>query len=89
MRGPSEGSLMTKLDAVAAMKLLDGGSAITMAAHVVALLPHGGRRVRLINGHDLDVLPAVRHGRAATLIGDVVSIRLAPGQLHGWRLVEA
>lgn len=79
---------MTKLDVAAVTKLPDGGGAITMAAHVVALLPHGGRRVRLINGHDLDVLPGLPHGRAATLIGDVVSIRLAPGQLHGWRLVE-
>lgn len=58
----------------------------TMAAHVTALLPRGGRRVRLVNGHELDVLGPDERTHIAALIGDAVWIErgLAPHQ--GWRL---
>lgn len=58
---------------------------ITMAAHVIALLPRGGRRVRLANNHELDVSAAAGR-QAISLLGDVVFIERVPGQLHGWRL---
>lgn len=59
---------------------------ISMFAHVVGLLPRGGRRVRLANAHELDVLGVAGCPSEVSLIGDVVTIELAPGQLQGWRL---
>lgn len=64
-----------------------GQNPITMAAHIVALLPQGGRRVRLANNHELDVLGSARRSSEVSLIGDVVTVQLASGQLHGWRLI--
>lgn len=63
-------------------------TAIILSAHVTELLPHGGRRVRLVNGHELDVLPADPREPGATLVGDIVSVALAPNQLRGWRMIK-
>ena len=76
-----------KLHEITARNTPVGETSITLAGHVVGLLPRGGRRVRLANEHELDVL-GVKGGRLeVSLIGDVVSIELSPGQLHGWRLI--
>lgn len=64
-----------------------GGDSITLAAHVVELLPHGGRRVRLSNMHEMDVLRVRGRETEVSLIGDIVTIGLAPGAVHGWRLI--
>jgi translation initiation factor IF-1 len=79
---------MKKLHEITARNTPAGANPIAMGAYVVALLPHGGRRVRLANDHELDVLAAGGRQSEAHLIGDVVSIELAPGQLHGWRLAK-
>lgn len=58
----------------------------TMAAHITALLPRGGRRVRLVNGHELDVLGPAKRTHIAALIGDVVWIERSLAPRQGWRL---
>ncbi|MBL7466213.1 hypothetical protein INQ08_23625, partial [Escherichia coli] len=47
-----------------------------MAAHVVGLLPQGGRRVRLANDHELDVLAEGGRRTELSRIGDIVAITL-------------
>lgn len=63
-----------------------GQGSITLVGHVVELLPQGGRRVRLTNMHEMDVLRVGGRENEVSLIGDIVTISLAPGQVHGWRL---
>lgn len=75
-----------KLHELTAKNTPAGQNPITMAGHVVGLLPHGGRRVRLANDHEMDVLGTGERQAECSLIGDVVAITLGPGQLHGWRL---
>lgn len=75
-----------KLHEITARKTPAGQHPITMAAQVVALLPLGGRRVRLANGHELDVLRASGRPPEVSLIGDIVDVMLGSGQLLGWRL---
>ena len=70
-----------KLHEITARKTPAGHHPITMAAQVVALLPLGGRRVRLANGHELDVLRASGRSQEVSLIGDVVdSLRQTPSE---------
>lgn len=76
-----------KLHEITARNTPTDPNPITMFGHVVGLLHQGGRRVRLANNHELDVLRAGRRQFEVSLIGDVVEIALAPGQLLGWRLV--
>lgn len=76
-----------KLYELTAKNTREGQNPISMAAHVVGILPQGGRRVRLANNHELDVLGAGGRRSERSLIGDVVAVTLEPGQLHGWRLV--
>jgi translation initiation factor IF-1 len=76
-----------KLYEITARNTLPGQTPIAMAAHVIELLPQGGRRVRLANNHELDVLGSGRRSSEVSLVGDVVTVQLASGQLHGWRLV--
>ena len=75
-----------KLHEITARNTPAGQHAITMAAQAVALLPLGGRRVRLANGHEMDVLRASGKPPEVSLIGDVVDVILNSGQLLGWRL---
>lgn len=75
-----------KLHEITLKNTPEGQNPITMAAHVVALLPQGGRRVRLANDHELDVLAEGGRRSEVSRIGDVVTVTLGPGQLHGWRL---
>ncbi|MGO4408896.1 MULTISPECIES: hypothetical protein [unclassified Brevundimonas] len=77
-----------KLHEITARNTPAGHNPITMAAHVVGLLPQGGRRVRLANNHELDVLGVGDRQSEVSLIGDVVAVTLGPGQLHGWRLAS-
>ncbi|MNK98601.1 hypothetical protein D3C87_1189700 [compost metagenome] len=77
---------LIRLHEITARNTPSGHNPITMAAHVIALLPQGGRRVRLANNHELDVLGSGRRSSEISLIGDVVAVTLASGQLHGWRL---
>ncbi|MNN53942.1 hypothetical protein D3C81_1687300 [compost metagenome] len=77
---------LTKLYEITAKRSPLGSNPITMVAHVIGLLPQGGRRVRLSNNHEMDVLRDGGRNTEVSLIGDIVTITIAPGQLHGWRL---
>lgn len=52
------------------------------------LLPHGGRRVRLDNGHILTALAADPPWAGITLMGDLVRVELGLNELEGWRLAS-
>jgi hypothetical protein len=75
-----------KLHELTAKNAPSGDNPISMVAHVIGLLPQGGRRVRLSNNHEMDVLREGGRSAEVSLIGDIVTITLAPGQVHGWRL---
>lgn len=77
---------LNKLHEITAKRTPVGSNPITMVAHIIGLLPQGGRRVRLANNHEMDVLRVGGRNTEVSLIGDVVTITIAPGQLHGWRL---
>lgn len=60
----------------------------TLQAHVVGLLPLGGRRVRLVNGIEIDVMGPLTRSSLQALIGDVISIEFDTGVCGGWRLAD-
>lgn len=50
------------------------------------LLPLGGRKVRLDNGHVVTVLPTLGSPQGVSGLGDPVVVEIAFNQLKGWRL---
>lgn len=60
----------------------------TLQAHVVRLLPLGGRRARLVNGIEMDVMGPLTRSRLQALIGDIISIELDASVCGGWRLAN-
>lgn len=58
----------------------------SLQGHVVELLPLGGRRVRLVNGAEMDVMGPLARSRCQALIGDVILIEFHTGVGGGWRL---
>lgn len=52
------------------------------------LLPLGGRKVRLDNGHVVSVLPSLGSPNGLSLLGDRVVVEIAFNQLKGWRLAR-
>ena len=52
------------------------------------LLPLGGRKVRLDNGHIVTVLPTLSAPNGVSLLGDRVVVEIAFNQLKGWRLAR-
>ncbi|KAK0354747.1 hypothetical protein LTR94_011209 [Friedmanniomyces endolithicus] len=55
---------------------------------VTKLLPLGGRKVRLDNGHIVTVLPTLGAPNGVSLLGDRVVVEIAFNQLKGWRLAR-
>ena len=60
--------------------------AIAFDGEITRLLPLGGRRVRLDNGHLITVLPSLGAQTGVSLLGDRVTVEIAFNQLKGWRL---
>lgn len=60
--------------------------AIAFEGEITRLLPLGGRRVRLDNGHLITVLPSLGAQTGVSLLGDRVTVEIAFNQLKGWRL---
>ncbi|MFN7111003.1 MAG: hypothetical protein ACK4M2_05145 [Brevundimonas sp.] len=52
------------------------------------LLPLGGRKVRLDNGHVVTVLPTLGAPQGVSGLGDPVVVEIAFNQLKGWRLAR-
>ena len=59
---------------------------IAFDGEVIKLMPLGGRRVRLDNGHLITVLPSLGAQTGVSLLGDRVTVEIAFNQLKGWRL---
>ena len=59
--------------------------AIAFDGEITRLLPLGGRRVRLDNGHLITVLPSLGAQTGVSLLGDRVTVEIAFNQLKGWR----
>jgi hypothetical protein len=55
---------------------------------VTKLLPLGGRKVRLDNGHVVTVLPTLGSPNGVSGLGDQVVVEIAFNQLKGWRLAR-
>jgi hypothetical protein len=55
---------------------------------VTRLLPLGGRKVRLDNGHVITVLPTLGAPNGVSLLGERVVVEIAFNQLKGWRLAR-
>jgi hypothetical protein len=55
---------------------------------VTKLLPLGGRKVRLDNGHVVTVLPTLGSPQGVAGVGDPVVVEIAFNQLKGWRLAR-
>ena len=60
--------------------------AIAFDGEITRLLPLGGRRVRLDNGHLITVLPSLGAQTGVSLLGDRVTVEIAFNSLKGWRL---
>ena len=52
------------------------------------LLPLGGRKVCLDNGHVVTVLPTLGSPNGVSGLGDPVVVEIAFNQLKGWRLAR-
>jgi len=61
---------------------------IAFDGEVVKLMPLGGRRVRLNNGHLITVSPSLGVQTGVSLLGDRVRVEIAYNSLRGWRLTR-
>ena len=60
-------------------------AAIAFDGEVMKLLPLGGRKVRLDNGHVVTALPSKGSPDGAPVMGDRVVVEIAFNSLKGWR----